>query len=141
MKKILLMIALSLGLASCGGRGEQAVNESPVEADGVEVIYFHGKQRCASCKAIEQYAREVVETTFADEVRDGKVTFRIVDITTPEGEALADNYEVTWSSLYVTTRKDGKEERRNLTDFAFANALGNPDNFKSGLADAIQLEQ
>ena len=35
--------------------------------DHVEVMYFHGKQRCATCMAIEKYAREVVEKDFANE--------------------------------------------------------------------------
>ena len=26
----------------------------------VEVLYFHGKQRCTTCKAIEKYTKEVV---------------------------------------------------------------------------------
>lgn len=26
----------------------------------VEVIYFHGKQRCPTCRAIEKYTKEVV---------------------------------------------------------------------------------
>ena len=34
----------------------------------VEVLYFHGKQRCVTCKAIEKYTREVVYTDFADQV-------------------------------------------------------------------------
>lgn len=26
----------------------------------VEVLYFHGKQRCATCKAIDKHTKEVV---------------------------------------------------------------------------------
>ena len=33
--------------------------------DHVEVMYFHGKQRCVTCMAIEKNAREVVEKDFA----------------------------------------------------------------------------
>ena len=35
----------------------------------VEVVYFHGKQRCITCMAIEKAAREVVEKDFAKEKR------------------------------------------------------------------------
>lgn len=41
--------------------------------DRVEVLYFHGKQRCATCMAIEQQAREVVEKDFANEQKSGKI--------------------------------------------------------------------
>ena len=30
----------------------------------VEVIYFHGKQRCPTCRAIEKYTKEVVYNDF-----------------------------------------------------------------------------
>ena len=42
----------------------------------VEVLYFHGKQRCATCIAIEKYAREVVEKDFANEQKN--LNFRLI---------------------------------------------------------------
>ena len=65
--------------------------------DHVEVMYFHGKQRCVTCMAIEKYAKEVVEKDFANEKKSGKVVFKIVDISTDEGEKIAKEYRVTWS--------------------------------------------
>lgn len=87
--------------------------------------------------AIEKNTREVINSLFANELRSGKVVFKIVDISTPEGEKIADRYEVTWSSLFVNKWKNGKETRNNLTEFGFGNARKNPDAFKKGLADKI----
>lgn len=137
MKKLLLFFALMTGLMSCGSGDNTAIAKSP-EKDRVEVIYFHGKQRCATCMAIEKNAKEVLNTLFADELINGTVVFKIVDISTPEGEKIADKYEVTWSSLFVNKWKDGKENRNNLTEFGFGNARKNPDGFKKGLADKIR---
>lgn len=138
MKKNLLMLALAIGLMSCGNKNDDdAQNKVPVR-DHVEVIYFHGKQRCATCIAIEKNAREVVSTRFADEVKDGKIVFRTVDISTPEGEVLADKYQVTWSSLFVNGWKDGKETRDNLTETGFRNIRNNLDAFKKILSDKIR---
>ena len=47
------------------------------------MIYFHGKQRCLTCKAIEKIAKEVVNNQFANELENGTVVFNIVDISTP----------------------------------------------------------
>jgi len=80
------------------------------------VIYFHGKQRCLTCKAIEKNAKEVVNNQFANELENGTVVFNIVDISTPEGEQIADRYEVTWSSLFINKWKDGEETRNNMTE-------------------------
>ena len=106
--------------------------------DHVEVMYFHGKQRCATCMAIEKYAREVVEKDFANEKKKGKVVFKIVDISTDEGEKIAKKYRVTWSSLFVNGWKAGKEKRNDMTQFAFKNARKNSDEFKRGVSGKIK---
>lgn len=54
----------------------------------VEVLYFHGKQRCVTCKAIEKHTKEVVDTDLAELVKNGKLRFKEIDISTPEGEKL-----------------------------------------------------
>lgn len=137
MQKLLMIFALIIGLVSCGS-GENTANAKSPEKDRVEVIYFHGKQRCATCMAIEKNTREVINNLFANELKNGTVVFKIVDISTPEGEKIADKYEVTWSSLFVNKWKDSKETRSNLTEFAFGNARKNPDAFKKTLADKIR---
>lgn len=83
----------------------------------------------------------MVDSVFADELRDGKLVFRTVDISTPEGEEIADKYEVTWSSLFVNKWKDGKETRNDMTKFGFGNVQKNPDGFKKGLAETIRKSQ
>ena len=112
MKKILFLFVLGFALLSCGGNAKQetaaqTTQEAVVATDGVEVLYFHGKQRCATCIAIEKHAREAVEAAFADAVKRGEVTFRIIDISQPENQALAEKYEVTWSSLFVVKHQGG----------------------------------
>lgn len=132
-----MIFALIIGLISCGN-GENTANAKSPEKDRVEVIYFHGKQRCPTCRAIEKGTVEVVNNMFVSEMKDGKVVFRTVDISTPEGEKVADEYEVTWSSLFVNKWKNGKETRNNMTEFGFGNARKDPDAFKKGLADKIR---
>ncbi len=138
MKKELLMIALCVGMVACGN--DNAKNESKTEKqmkkDVVEVLYFHGKQRCATCMAIEKNTKELMESTFAEKLKNGKLVFKSVDIT--QEETLADKYEVSWSSLIIVDYdKNGKEEATNMTEFAFGNARTNPDNFKKGVAEQI----
>lgn len=106
--------------------------------DHVEVMYFHGKQRCVTCVAIEKHTREVVEKDFADERRNGKVVFKVIDMSTAEGAKIAKDYRVTWSSLYVNSWKDGKEKRNDMTQFAFKNARNNSDEFKKGVSVKIK---
>ena len=131
----ILLFAIVFGLTACN---ENKHNESHnIHIDGVEVLYFHGKQRCPTCQAIEKETKELIDSQFRDAVKNGKVRFRVVDITKPENEALADKYEITWSSLVLVKYDNGKEISENLTQFAFANALSNPAQFKEELATKI----
>ena len=99
--KHLFLIAISLLLFSCSGK-PKTENKQEVSAQGdrVEVIYFHGKQRCVTCRAIEQLTNEVLEATFKNQIDKGAVVYKVIDISDPQNEAIADKYEVTWSSVY-----------------------------------------
>lgn len=103
----------------------------------MEVLCFHGKQRCITCRTIEETTENLVNTEFADEIKSGKLVFRIIDITKEENEKIVDRYEVTWSSLFIIRYKDGKEKVENMTEFAFANARKSPDTFKAGVSAKI----
>lgn len=138
MKQKLLMIALCLGMVACGnGNSKNELKaEKQVKKDVVEVLYFHGKQRCATCMAIEKNTKDLVESTFAEKLKNGELAFKSVDIT--EEDTLANKYKVSWSSLIIVDYdKNGKEEATNLTKFAFGNARTNPDNFKKGVAEQV----
>ena len=87
--------------------------------------------------AIEKEAKTVVNGQFANAVKSGKLKFRIIDITKAENEAIANKYEITWSSLVVVKHKGGKEQAENMTKFAFANARSKPDVFRSELTKKI----
>ena len=144
MKRIcFLCLCLGLLLVACGGntRKESSVADAQEEvavSDGVEVLYFHGKQRCTTCIAIEKGTQEVMEKDLADAVRKGEVKFRTIDISREENEAVAEKYEVTWSSLFVVKHKDGVEAVENLTEFAFGNARKSPEVFKAGVMKTVR---
>ena len=134
IKHLLILLILMIGLTSCA---TDAQKKEDVPKDGVEVLYFHGKQRCATCQAIEKETKALIDSQFADAVKSGKVRFRVVDITKAENEAIADKYEITWSSLVLVKYNNGSETSENLTQFAFANARSNPAQFKKELAAKI----
>lgn len=138
LRIVVMALCMIVGVVSFAqGKSTQAAKAA--NGNVVEVMYFHGKQRCVTCLAIEKLTKEVVEKDFAKEVKQGKVRYREIDISTDEGEKIADRYEVTWSSLFVNQWKGKKETRNNMTKFGFANARKDPDAFKAGLRDKINV--
>lgn len=136
--KLFLLAATTLLLVACGSKPttEQTTDVKAIE-NGVEVLYFHGKQRCITCNAIERLTREVIEENFAEELKNGTIVFHVIDISQPENEAIADNYEVAFSSLFVTKWINGVSIKTNMTDFAFSYAKNQPEAFKKGLKEKL----
>ena len=105
------------------------------ETAPIEVIYFYGKQRCVTCMAMEKFAKEAVDSVFRDKINDGTIIFKSVDITTPEGERLADRFEVSSSSLYIVDNNPNNPEKIDMTAFGFRNARNNRHAYKQGIID------
>ena len=122
------LLFMSIVLSAC------AQTDSPktvptAESDGIEVLYFHGKQRCATCIAIEKQTKQAVE-----ELGDNRLTMRTIDISKKENESIVEKYEVAWSSLIVV--KDGNV--LNLTELGFSLARNNPDGFREKFKSEIK---
>lgn len=100
-----------------------------------------GSKNCASTiekeDMIENLTKEVLEADFAKELKDGKIVFKVINISTKEGEKIADKYEVSWSSLYINKWEKGKERRNNMTEFSFSYAKSSPEKFKAGIKEKI----
>ena len=130
---------VSLVMLACGEKSNAvtAKEQAAGAKDCVEVLYFHGKQRCVTCRAIEKNAKDLLDAKFAEQMRQGRVVWRVIDISQKENAQIAEKYQVTWSSLFLVSHKNSKERAENLTEFAFGNARSNPDKFKEGLQQRI----
>lgn len=139
MKRTLVLMMVSLTLLACGEKSNAVTvkEQSGQVKDFVEVLYFHGKQRCVTCRSIEQNTKELLESKFQRQMKEGKVVFRVIDISKKENARIAEKYEVTWSSLFLVQHKNGKEKAENLTEFAFGHSRTQPEAFKSGIAEKI----
>ena len=120
-------------LASCGtgGTKQNEKQEAKVEskaADGVVTLYsFHTNKRCITCKAIEKLTREVVA-----EMKNDKIKLEVLNISDNWNEAIAEKYEVTWTSLIADNGT-----RNDLTKMGFSYAKNQPEVFKAKLKEEL----
>lgn len=90
---------------------------APAPADGVHVYYLHGDVRCPTCRTIEAYAKEAVETGFASELQSGKVTWQVVNYDQPENRRYSIDYQVVAPTVVITKWEGGKQvDWRNLSE-------------------------
>ena len=122
------LLFMSIVLSACA-QTDSPKTVSTAESDGIEVLYFHGKQRCATCIAIEKQTKQAVE-----ELSDNRLTMRTIDISKKENESIVEKYEVAWSSLIVVKG----DNVLNLTELGFSLARNNPDGFRERLKSEIK---
>ena len=139
LQTVLLPILGLFFLGSCNGQQNRKNTEAVQDHSSadIEVIYFYGKQRCSTCVAMEKFAKEAVDSAFPDKTKEGAIIFKTIDITTPEGEKLADLFEVSSSSLYIVDNTSDESEKVDMTSFGFRNARNNRQVYKQGIIDQI----
>ena len=152
MKKAIIYLISLLLIASCtgnkkaesvcekqNGEAQQANQKAIDEKVGtVELLYFHGKQRCLTCMAIEKFSTETIAKEFQEQVDSGTIIYKIIDID--KEEALADKYKVASSSLILISHTSQGEKVSNLTQFAFSCARKESEKFCKDLTYIIKGE-
>jgi len=119
---------LIAALAACGQNTQKTAGNADNKI--VTVYYFHGKQRCKTCIAVQDVAKQTVEKAFAD---NEKVRFMEINTSEKDNEALVEKYEVTWNALIIAKGEDFIE----ITDKAFATAVGNPQALENLITEEV----
>ncbi len=79
------------------------------------VTYFHGNARCVTCRKMEAFAKEALDSTFAKEQASGTVKWRTVNFDDDGNEHFLGDYKLFGQALILSWMKDGKEmEYANL---------------------------
>lgn len=73
------------------------------------VYYFHTNFRCHSCVTIEKLARQAVTDGFSNELKNGRIEFREVNVEENGNEHFTKDYELYTKSVILSDMKNGKE--------------------------------
>lgn len=125
---------------SCSGNAQsqgQKKAEAVKSGNKIEVLDFHTSHRCKTCLTIEDYTRSLLAQAYADEMKDGLITFRLINADDPANEAIVKKYLAFGTTLIVNTISNGKESHVDLTNFAFMNA-NSETKFKAGLKEQLE---
>lgn len=79
-------------------------------SDGLVAYYFHSNTRCPTCQSIEAYAHEAIETGFADDLKEGRIRWRVLNYEKPENTGLAQKYEIAMPMVVLARMEGGTEK-------------------------------
>lgn len=137
MRRVALFLSiasLAMIMMSCGCSTEKKSTETTkaevTETAKVIVYYFHSKQRCKTCLAIQDVAAQTIAENFAE---NADVKFLELDYTEKANEAISTKYEIAGSNLIIVSGN----EHVNLTSAAFANAVRNPEVLKETIINEV----
>ena len=118
---IVSILSCMMLLISCDNRNQkkdvaQTVSDDPT----VYVYYFHTKQRCKGCVAVENVTKQAVMDNY-----EGNNNVKYVEINLDEAkdEPLIEKYRVAWNTLIITKG----DKQVNITNDAFAWAENTPE--------------
>jgi len=135
MKKLMyasFTIAMMGFFTNCSAQPNTKHTAQASGADRIEVIDFHNEHRCKTCLEIEGLTKKFLADTYAKEMEQGLVSFRLINADDKANEAIVKKYQAYGTTLIVSSVKNGKEEYTDLTNFAFMN-YNKADKFTAGL--------
>ncbi len=129
---VILTTAVALFAFRSGNAGAEDKKVS-VAGDRVEVFYFHLTRRCVTCQAVETVSSDAVHDLYAEEIKEGKVVFRSMNIEDKSAEAEAARVKATGQCLLIVSG----DVRIDLTSQGFMYAREKPEKLKEEIKKAI----
>lgn len=77
----------------------------------VVVYYFHGDTRCNTCRTIESYTKEAINTDYSKELESGRLEWRVVNVEDAGNEHFIDDYELSTRTVVLSELSNGQEVR------------------------------
>jgi thioredoxin-related protein len=113
---------------------KEEVNLKPAEK--VQVFVFHSNNRCYSCETMGKLTKATIEKYFQNEIKEGKVEFREINVDLPENKEIAQKFEATGSSIFINAIIDGVDNIKEETQLW--RLLSNKQNFSDYLTKKVK---
>jgi len=92
-----------------GGEVDPAEGLTAGSSPELIVYYFHGYQRCRTCRRIEELAHLALKEGFPDDLKTGRLQWQVVNIEADGNEHFVNDYSLFSRSLVVQKVEDGKK--------------------------------
>lgn len=128
MKKILIAIILLLATAA-------VFAQKPAK---LQIVYFHAERRCPTCISIEDNTKKTLNTYFAKQLKEGTITFQVMNVEEEKNLKMVEKYKAEGSGLFLTSINGKTEKTIDFTNFAFSYSRNEAEKFIAGLKAEIE---
>jgi hypothetical protein len=116
---VILTLIQSVGPAAETASASTAGESAATATSEVVLYYFHGAHRCKTCRSMEAYAQEALETKFKKQLETGALQWKVLNMEEPENEHFAKDFELVSSSLVLVELNGGDVVRHEVLQEAW----------------------
>ena len=111
-------------------------NQIKTPENVLRVYYFRTNKRCVTCRKIEKYTQDVIESDYQPEREQGTMSFQTINVSERKHKHFIDDYELITKSVVLSRVSGGEElEWQNLDKIW--TLTGNQKKFKQYIRDSI----
>ena len=113
------------------------LSEQQKQNSQLTVYYFHGNIRCPTCHKLETYAKEAMDTYFADEIASNEIVWKIVNLDKPGNRHFIEDYKLVTKSVVLSQVIEDKEIKWKNLDQVWQK-VRNRESYLQYVRDSIQ---
>ncbi len=110
--RILFLLVLASGLVAPSFSADQAA-ASPLK---LVAYYFHPTQQCVTCRTIQAYAKEAIESKYGHLLKAGVIEWRPLDVEQRANNHFISDYRLVTSSLVLVKYNNGRKGKWQILD-------------------------
>ena len=133
MKTFRLILLLALFIPIIGLSQTNKNKSETTSTEKIEAYYFHNTSRCVTCKTVEAEAKQDIETLYPDLVKQGKMSFKALNLEEESGKIIANKLGVSGQTLLLVKG----EQKIDITNEGFLYARTNPAKLKTIIKEKI----
>ena len=149
---VLLVLLLLVGLSFAGSyfKKDKPIqtnsNAAPVSVSvsevkmerGVAAYYFHGTRRCPTCRKIEAFTNDAIQTGFAADIKEGRLVWSVLNIDEAVHSHFIQDFQLTSSSVVLVQYDGGEAKEWKNLDKVWMLVRGDKNQFVSYVQNEIK---
>jgi len=112
----------------------QTASENKVDANTIQVLYFHSSIRCTTCVSVDEDTQKYLSELFPDKIKQGKIVYKSLNIDKDERKDLIQKFEIYGQRLLFIKG----EKVLDKTDEAFQYVTTQPEKWQNIVKQSIE---